>query len=89
MPTRYGWMDDTSPEAFDAWIELIRKIPPGKKFEQFMDMATMAIQAQEEVVKRRYPEASEREVFLRAAALRLGRETVLKVYGFDAGPDTP
>ena len=30
-----------------------------------------------------YPEAGEREVFLRAAARRLSRETMMAVYGWD------
>jgi hypothetical protein len=35
-------------------------------------------------IRREYPEASEREVFLRAAVRRLGAETVAKVYGWTA-----
>jgi hypothetical protein len=30
-----------------------------------------------------YPDAGEREVFLRVAARRLDRETMIKVYGWD------
>jgi len=30
-----------------------------------------------------YPEADEREIFLRVAARRLDRDTMIKVYGWD------
>ena len=33
-------------------------------------------------VRRRHPGASEREIFLRRAALHLDRETMLRVYGW-------
>lgn len=35
-------------------------------------------------IRRRHPGASEREVFLRFAALRLGRDLCRDVYGWDA-----
>lgn len=34
-------------------------------------------------IRRLYPDASDREVFLRAAARRLGPELVRKAYGWD------
>ena len=43
----------------------------------------MLIKMAEEDVRRQYPEASEREVFLRAASRRLGRDLMIKAYGWD------
>ena len=34
-------------------------------------------------VRRTYPQADHREVFLRTAARRLDRETMIRVYGWD------
>jgi len=34
-------------------------------------------------VRAMYPEASEREIFLRVAARRLDRETMVRAYGWD------
>jgi len=38
-------------------------------------------------VRLRHPNVDERELFLRAAALRLGRALMIEVYGWD--PDGP
>ena len=38
-------------------------------------------------VRLRHPNAGERELFLRTAALRLGRDLTIDVYGWD--PDRP
>ncbi|MBI3680269.1 MAG: hypothetical protein HY235_07705 [Acidobacteria bacterium] len=83
MATRYHWMADTQPEAFAVYIDMMRKMPPGEKMRIALEMAAMMLRAYEDRVRREYPNAGEREVFLRAAALRLGRDTVLKVYGWD------
>ena len=47
------------------------------------ELSTMLMKLSEDSVRKMYPQASEREVFLRAAARRLGRETVIRVYGWD------
>ena len=86
MAARYGWMSDTGPEAFEAWIRLQRKMTPAEKLAQVFEMAAMLARACEGRIRREYPLAGEREVFLRGAALRLGRETVSRVYGWN--PDS-
>ncbi|MFN0167903.1 MAG: hypothetical protein ACKV22_15870 [Bryobacteraceae bacterium] len=85
MATRYGWMADTDEQAFAALVELQRKMSPGQKLAAVLEMAAMAIRANEDQVRREFPKASEREVFLRAASIRLGAETVARVYGRAAG----
>jgi hypothetical protein len=83
MPTRFGWMADTDPKALQALIEIERKKTAGEKLVQVFEMADMMLRGFEDRVRREYPQAGEREVFLRAAALRLGNETVRRVYGWD------
>jgi hypothetical protein len=75
-------MADTSPEAFQALIELRRGMTFDERFRQVIEMSEMLLRAYEDRARREHPEASEREIFLRAAALRLGSETVRRVYGW-------
>jgi len=46
-------------------------------------LTDMMIQLAETGVRMRHPGISEREVFLRAAALRLPRDLMIKAYGWD------
>lgn len=89
MATRYHWMADTSSEAFEKMIELMRAMPPDRKLAMALGMSEMLMRLSEAGVRQLYPNASEREVFLRAAARRLGRDTVIRVYGWDPEGDTP
>ena len=82
MAGRYGWMADTDPKAFRALVELRRRMTFDQKFRQMIEMSEMVLRGYEDRVRREYPQAGEREVFLRAAALRLGNETVRRVYGW-------
>jgi len=75
-------MADTDAEAFRALIEIRRNMTFDERFRQFLEMAEMLLRGYEDRVRRDHPQASEREVFLRAAALRLGNETVRRVYGW-------
>ena len=83
MSRRSNWMADTNPEAFRKLIERQRRMSAGEKLEQFFEMAEMLIRAVEDQVRREYPDAGEREIFLRAAARRIGPELVKKAYGWD------
>ena len=82
MPTRYNWMADTDAKAFQTLIELRRNMSAGEKLLQVLEMAEMLIRATEDRVRKDHPRADEREVFLRAAVLRLGADTVKRVYGW-------
>ena len=75
-------MADTDPRAFQVLVELRRKMTFDQRFRQFLEMAEMVLRGYQDRVRREHPLASEREVFLRAAALRLGNETVRRVYGW-------
>ena len=81
MPGR--WYEDTTPQALEVFIELHRKMTPGERTARIFEMAEFQEGLQRWSVRSMYPEADEREVFLRVAARRLDRETMIKVYGWD------
>ena len=74
---------DTDPKTEKVWLEMLRAAPPAKKCA----MITALHQAAEELalagLRRRYPHADERELKLRLGALRLGRETMIRVFHWD------
>jgi hypothetical protein len=74
---------DTDPRAMEVWLDLLRKMPPGKKIESVFELSRMAVQFSEAGVRMAYPEADDREVFLRTAARRLSRDLMIRAYGWD------
>lgn len=81
------FFSDTHPEAFEAFIEAQRKLGPAGRARQVFELVELAAQASEAGVRMMYPDADDREVFLRVAARRLGDETVRRVYGWDPKGD--
>lgn len=78
---------DTDPRALEVWLELLGRKTPGERIAMALEASDFAVRVAESGVRARYPEASEREVFLRSAALRLPRELMIRAYGWD--PETP
>ncbi|MCW5981778.1 MAG: hypothetical protein KIT09_27075 [Bryobacteraceae bacterium] len=76
-------MADTEPKALEALNELRRRMSASEKLVEALEMAAMLIRACEDRVRKDFPEAGEREIFLHGASLRLGAETVKRVYGWD------
>jgi hypothetical protein len=74
---------DTSPEAERFIIERLRELPIWRKAE----MITAITRAAEEMslagLRARYPEAQDDELRLRLAALRLDRDTMVRLFGWD------
>ena len=68
-----------------VWLELLRRKTPGERIKLALDMSDFANKIAESGVRARHPEASEREVFRRAAALRLPRDLIIRAYGWDPG----
>jgi hypothetical protein len=72
---------DTSPEAEEVLIELLRKAPPWRKLEMVGQLnatvRTLALCG----LKQRYPQATPEELRRRLADLLLGEELASKVYG--------
>ena len=83
MATRYGWLADTDEKAFAVLIDLLRKKTPGEKLAMAFEMIEMGMRMDRERIRKQYPDASEREIFLRTAVLRLGPELAKRVYGWD------
>ena len=70
-----------------VWLELLRAKTPGERIAMAFELSEFAVQMMESGVRARHPGASEREIFLRAAALRISRDLMIRVYGWD--PETP
>lgn len=75
--------DDTDPQVLKVWLERQRQMTPEEKLQAVFAMTDLVLRAQEAGIRARYPEAGEREVFLRAASLRLSRELMIRAYGWD------
>ena len=72
--------DDTSSDAERHQIELWRRMTPTQKLA-LVSSASRSVQAMAAAgVRQRYPRASDREIFLRLAVLRLGHQLALEVF---------
>jgi hypothetical protein len=72
---------DTSPEAWKVLMERIRQMTPEERLQRCLELTeNMRLNALAGL-RQAFPNASEREIFLRAAKQRLGSELFYKVYG--------
>ena len=78
-----GWYEDTDPAALGVFIRLHREMTPAQRAARIFELAGFQDSLQRASVLSMYPGASEREVFLRVAARRLDRETMIRAYGWD------
>jgi hypothetical protein len=76
------WYSDTDPRALRAWIEIQRRMDPAQKAQAVFQLSEDLMRAQEAAVRRAYPQAAEREIFLRTLARRLDRSLMVRVYGW-------
>jgi hypothetical protein len=74
---------DTSPEAWKVFLDLQRKMSPSEKLQRTLEWSEIIRKFAEAGMRQRYPNADERELFLRMARQNLGPELVRKVYGDD------
>lgn len=58
-------------------------MPVARKVAAVFESSALLLRLAEAGVRQLYPEAEEREVFLRMAARRLDRETMIRAYGWD------
>jgi hypothetical protein len=82
MKFSHGWMSDTHPDALRVYLEIHSRRPPERKFGDVAEMYDAITALQTSEVRRLYPAATDREVFLRVTARRLGPELMKKVYGW-------
>ena len=78
-----GWYEDTDPEALEVFLQLLRQMTPSQRVARVFELTAFQESLQRASVRSMYPQAGEREVFLRVAARRLDRETMIKAYGWD------
>jgi len=78
-----GWYEDTDLEPLEVFLQLHRQMTSGARAARVFELTAFQEDLQRASVKSMYPEATEREVFLRVAARRLDRETMVRVYGWD------
>jgi hypothetical protein len=75
---------DTSPEAERVLIRGYRRMSPLRKLERVAAMNRALDRLAEARIRATYgPDLTEREVRLRLAALRLDRETMIRVFEWD------
>ena len=74
---------DTDPAALEVFYEIQRRRSRDQKANDVFELSEWMIQLAEAGVRLRYPGIREREVFLRAAALCIPRELMIKAYGWD------
>jgi len=77
------WLSDTDPKAREVYLNLYREMEPGERLARVFALCDFQQELQIANVRAMYPEASEREVFLRVAARRLGREFMIAAYNWD------
>lgn len=65
------------------FYEIQRNRTPEQKLKDAFDLSEGLFEAVKTGVRLRHPEADEREVFLRAVAMRLPRELMIRAYGWD------
>ena len=82
MP-RSDWYSDTDPKALEVFLECQRRMTAAEKVQGILDLTQMVFDTAKAEIRRQHPEIDEREVFLRAAARHLDRETMIRVYGWD------
>lgn len=78
-----GWFADTDRKTLAVFIELHRRMTQAERLAQVFELYEFQQALQEAEIRSRFPNATEREVFLRVAARRLGRELMIKAYNWD------
>jgi hypothetical protein len=74
---------DISPEAERARIEEARRMTPTEKLARVRELNRAEEQRHRSRIRAEYGDIPEEEMRLRLGSLRLGRETMMKVFGWD------
>jgi hypothetical protein len=72
---------DTSPEAWAAYMDLQRRTAPGEKIRRAMSLSKTVHLLAEAGLRRQFPEADDREIFLRRVRLTVGEDLFRRAYG--------
>lgn len=73
--------EDTSPEAWEVMLGIYRQMSPDDKLQQTFALSKFLRAVCEAGIRADYPQASDREVFLRVTERTLGKELFSRVYG--------
>src|SRR5713226_5941270 len=79
VSTRYA---DTTPQAMEVLLDLHRKMPASRKVASVFEWSETLFRLSLANVRQQYPEATDREVFLRMAARHLDRDLMIRAYGW-------
>lgn len=74
-------LDDTDPKARAVQLRLYAAMSPAQKLRRMNDLTLAANMLALAGLRERFPSATEGELLLRLARLRLGDELVRRVYG--------
>lgn len=72
---------DTSPEAWQVFLDLQRRMPPGEKLLQIFERSEIMRRMSESALRASYPHADEREIFFRRVRAEWGADLFRRVYG--------
>ena len=81
-------LTDTHHDAERVQIEILRAMPPWKKFELINDMIVTSRRLVQAGLHDRFPDAGEEELRRRLATVLLGPELAEEVYGPEPEPPT-
>ncbi len=82
MP-RSDWYSDTDPRALAVFLECLRRLTASEKVNGMLQLTRGVFESAQRAERKRHPEISEREAFLRTASRHLDRETMIRAYGWD------
>ena len=74
---------DTTADVECRMVERWRAMSATRRFELVAELNDACERMSELGVRQRYPSAGDRDVRLRVLALRLGRDLMVEVYGWD------
>lgn len=83
MPDRpRNGASDTPPALREAHAQLLARLSPPQRLQRVRDLTRAANLMALAGLRRRHPEASERDLLLHLAVLRLGADLVERAYGW-------
>ena len=76
-------ISDTSPEADELMFQLWRQATPAQKLRKVFGIGKMINELVRGELRKRYPEATAREIELRLASRILDRQTMIRAFQWD------
>lgn len=83
MATSQQVPNDTSKESEQAYLKLLREAPPWRKAAMVNSLTRACQELALAGIRLRHPNASEKEIRMRLAALWIDREVMIRVFDWD------